>query len=104
MSVLLVFLLLLLAFGTVNYLLGRKRHAAFEAWLKEHLPPGVSLEAFLRTAPYDYRQLVDRRAFGIWDKRKQDNTPVNVVKTEEEAQAWIVAAVINEAGGGRREM
>ena len=98
MSVLLVFLLLLLSFGTVNYLLGRKRHAAFEAWLKEHLPTGVSLRAFLSTAPYDYRQLVDRRAFGIWDKRLGD-TPVNVVKTEEEAMAWIVAAVINEAGG-----
>jgi hypothetical protein len=96
MSGLLLLLLLLLAFGTVNYFLSRKRHAAFEAWLKEHLPPGITLEVFLKSAPYGYRQLVDRRAFGIWDRRKGDNIPVNVVKTEEEAQAWIVAAVLNE--------
>jgi hypothetical protein len=97
LSAFLVLLLLIGVFGVFNYLRSRKREAVLQAWFAAHLPPGVSLEAFLRSAPYDYRQLVDRRAFGIWDKRKGDNTPVNVVKTEEEAQAWIVAAVLNEA-------
>ncbi|MER3481561.1 MAG: hypothetical protein C4327_14130 [Meiothermus sp.] len=95
-GVFLVFLLLVGLFGLVNLWANRKREAAFQAWLKEHLPQGMGLEDFLKSAPYAYRLLLDRRAYGIWDKRKGDDTPVNTTKTEEEAQAWIVAATLNE--------
>ncbi|HEU4740777.1 MAG TPA: hypothetical protein VFS50_04175 [Meiothermus sp.] len=95
-GVFLVFLLLVGLFGLVNLWANRKREAAFQAWLKENLPEGTRLEDFLEAAPYGYRLLLDRRAYGIWDKRKSDDTPVNTAKTEEEAQAWIVAATLNE--------
>lgn len=95
-AVVLVLFLLILAFGLVNYWSALRVEKAQQAWFRERLPPGVSLEDFLEAAPYTFKPLVNSRGYGIIDRRSGEE--VGRAKTPEEAQAWIVLQTLAERG------
>jgi hypothetical protein len=92
--VLLVLLVLMLLMGLINYWGYRKVEQSQAEWFKRVLPEGVDKEAFLRAAPYVYKALNAGKAYGIIDKRTQEE--VWKTKTPEEAEAWIVEKTLLE--------
>ncbi|MER3481819.1 MAG: hypothetical protein C4332_00240 [Meiothermus sp.] len=93
LTVLLVMLLLIVLLGLANYLTGRRVMRAQQEWFRQVLPPGVSLEDFLRNAPYTYHPLTSR-GYGV--VRRDTGEEVWRGKTPEEAEAWIVAQTLAE--------
>lgn len=99
MSWIVVFLalfVLIALFGLVNYWGYRRVEQAQRAWFRQVLGEGVDLEAFLQSAPYEYKPLKGSKAYGIVDKRTGEE--VYRVKTPEEAEAWIVTNTLAEQG------
>ncbi len=99
MSWVVVFLalfVLIALFGLVNYWGYRRVEKAQQDWFRQVLGEGVKLEAFLQSAPYEYRPLKGSKAYGIVDKRTGEE--VYRVKTPEEAEAWIVTNTLAEQG------
>lgn len=95
-AVFLALFTLIALFGLVNYWGYRRVEKAQQDWFRQVLGEGVDLEAFLRSAPYEYKPLKGSKAYGIVDKRT--GAEVYRVKTPEEAEAWIVTNTLAERG------
>jgi hypothetical protein len=91
-----VLLLIIGLFGLVNYWSYRRVEKAQQEWFRRMLGEGVDIEAFLQSAPYEYKPLKGAKAYGILDKRTGEE--VYRVASPEEAEAWIVTNTLAERG------
>ncbi|GEM88485.1 hypothetical protein [Meiothermus granaticius] len=95
-GIFLAVLLLIVVLGGFNYLAGRRTEKAQQEWFRRVLGEGVSLEEFLKTAPYTYRPLAGR-GYGIL--KRETGEEVWRSPTPEEAEAWIVMQTLAERSG-----
>lgn len=90
LAVFVVFALLVLAFAAANLVNGLRLEKTRRLKVQQLLPPGVSLEEFVRAAPFEYAKSPE--GYKVWEKHKSVDEYALLAATEEEAQEYIVLA------------
>lgn len=90
LAVFVVFALLVLAFAAANLVNSLRMEKIRKRKVRQLLPPGTSLEEFVRTAPFEYAKVPG--GYKVWEKHKSIEEYALLAATEEEAQEYIVLA------------
>ncbi len=88
--VLAVFALIVLAFAGANLYNGIRLEKARKVEQERLLPPGISLQEFAKTAPFQYQKVSE--GYKVWQKEKSIEEFAHLAATEEEAMQYILFA------------